>query len=342
MVACGKEAPPQPPEIRVAERTTDLTAYQEGEVAVLQWSYPSMTTAGESLTDIESIEVWRAPLPKSQEPPPPVTPQDRALQRQLLEAQGEIAKRLEPAEIEAATRGSQLVYRDDLDRWLPAVTEDPETLVVWYAVRTVCCRKQESDLSNVARLLPARPPEPPGGLQLAAGAEGIAVQWRDVPELEVLVERSADGTSWARVTEEPVSGSEWRDQKAEQGRAWSYRLRSVASTKGGGQVVGEPSEPARIEHPDTYPPPTPAGIVCLPEGATVRIRWQLVAGAESYQVSRRRDQGPVETLTAGLEAVEFIDPAPPLGKVAYQVVATDEAGNTSDAASCSVVMGAIP
>ena len=88
LVACGKEAPPLPPEIRIAERTGDLTAYQEGEVAVLRWSYPSMTTAGQTLTEIEAIEVWRATLPKGQEPPPPITPQDRALQRQLARGAG--------------------------------------------------------------------------------------------------------------------------------------------------------------------------------------------------------------------------------------------------------------
>jgi len=125
LVACGKEGPPLPPEIRIAERTGDLKAYQEGEVAVLQWSYPSMTTAGQTLTDVEAIEVWRATLPKGQEPPPPMTPQDRALQRQLLEAQGEILQRLDPPEIEAATRGKFLVYRDDLTRWREDAAVEP-------------------------------------------------------------------------------------------------------------------------------------------------------------------------------------------------------------------------
>ncbi len=59
-----------PPEIRVAERTTDLTAFQEGDEAVLRWSYPAMTTSGQNLTDIEEIQVWRAALPLGQEPPP--------------------------------------------------------------------------------------------------------------------------------------------------------------------------------------------------------------------------------------------------------------------------------
>lgn len=339
---CGKEGPPLPPEIRIAERTTDLEAFQEGDVAVLRWSYPSLTTSGQNLTDIEAIEVWRTTLPKGQEPPPPMTPQDRAIQRQLLEAQGEIVRRLDPAEIEAATRGSQLVYRDDLVRWRRAMPGDPESSVVWYGVRTICCRKKESDLSNVARLLPSTPPDPPVGLELKAGAQGIALRWRPLPATFTLVERSADGTVWKRVTEEPLKGGEWRDEEAAQGRAWSYRLRTVAPLEGGGLVIGEPSEPVRIDHPDTYPPATPSEVVCLPEGSTVRIRWRLVAGAAGYEVTRRLDQEPAEVLASGLKSVEFIDTNPPLGEVVYLVVASDDVGNMSESAGCSVVMGVVP
>lgn len=342
LVGCGKEGPPLPPEIRIAERTTDLTAEQEGGVAILRWAYPSLTTAGESLNEIEAIEVWRATLPKSQEPPPPATAQDRALQRQLLESEGEMVRRLEPAEIEAATRGPALVFRDDLVHWRETISEDPETKVVWYGVRTICCRKRESDLSNVARLLPTRPPDPPTGLQLSAGAQGIDVQWEANPAIFVLVERSADGAMWKSVTEEPVKGGDWRDVQAAQGRAWSYRLRSVAPLEGGGLVVGDPSEPGRIEHPDTYPPETPAGVVCLPEGESVRIRWRLVAGAATYEVARRQAQGPLEVLVSDLKTVEFIDAEPALGEALYLVVASDDVGNISESAGCSVVMGAVP
>jgi hypothetical protein len=339
---CGKEGPPLPPEIRIAERTGDLTAYQEGEVAVLRWSYPSMTTAGKTLAGVEAIEVWRATLPKGQEPPPPMTPQDRALQRQLLEAQGEIVQRLEPPEIEAATRGAFLVYRDDLEHWRQEVVVDPETAVVWYGVRTICCRKRESELSNVARLLPTRPPDPPIGVELAAGAQGIDARWEPVPGISVLVERSPDGTLWTSVTEQAVTGGEWRDDQADQGRAWSYRLRSVASLEGGGQVVGDPSEPVRIEHPDTYPPPIPEEVVCLPEGETVRVRWRLVPGAANYEVARRFGGNPLEVLASDQTSVEFTDLEPPLGNTTYLVVARDAVGNTSDSAECSVVMGAAP
>jgi hypothetical protein len=341
VVGCGKEGPPLPPIIRVAERTTDLTAFQEGDQAVLRWSYPAMTTSGQNLTDIEAIQVWRAALPLGQEPPPPISPHDRQVQRQLLEGQGEILLVLGPDEIAAATRGSAILIRDDLEAWRETV-EDPDTFVLWYGVRTVCCRKRESELSNVVRLEPQAPPEPPTGLALEAGSDGIDVRWVRLIDTKTVIERSADGASWTAVTDDPVAGENWRDEKAAQGRAWSYRLRSAIVLPGGELVVGQPSEPERIDHPDTYPPVAPSDVVCLPEGAQVRVRWQAVAGAVVYSVARQHGDEAVDILTDDHRSVEFTDPEPPLGKLVYFVTARDAAGNRSEEASCEVVMGAVP
>ena len=339
---CGKEGPPLPPEIRVAERTTDLTAFQEGDDAVLQWSYPSLTTSGDSLTAIEAIQVWRATLPAGQEPPPPVSAQDRQLRRQLLEGEGEVIRELSPDEIAAITRGANLVYRDDLTQWRQSEGAEVESPVLWFGIRTICCRKRASELSNIVRLEPQVPPPPPINLELEASTDGIDVRWRQSDDLAALVERSADGAAWTAVTEEPVRGDEWRDAKAVQGRSWSYRLRSVRRLEGGGEVVGEPSPPARVDHPDTYPPATPEGIVCLPEGAQVRVRWQAVVGQVTYRVSRHEGSAPAEVLAEGLQVVELTDPSPPLGALRYVVVAVDSAGNQSVAVDCTVVMGAVP
>jgi hypothetical protein len=341
LISCGKEGPPLPPEIRVAERTKDLTAFQEGDDAVLRWSYPTMTTAGQNLTAIEEIQVWRATLPLGQELPPPISPQDRQLRRQLLEAQGEVLRALAPQEIAEATRGSSIVLRDDLEVWRQTV-EDPDSVVLWYGVRTVCCRHRESELSNIVRLEPQAPPSPPTTLSLEAGIEGIEVRWTPTVETKTLVERSPDGAVWTAVTDDAVEGGSWRDNEASQGQAWSYRLRSVISLPGGGRVVGQPSEPARIDHPDTYPPQAPTEIVCLPEGAQVRVRWRGVAGAAVYRISRQHGDGPFEVLADDHRSSEFTDPAPPLGELSYVVIAQDAAGNRSDAASCEVVMGAVP
>jgi hypothetical protein len=341
MTACGKEGPPLPPVVRVAERTTDLTAFQEGDEAVLKWSYPTMTTAGQNLNDIEEIQVWRAALPLGQEPPPPVSPQDRELRRRLLEGQGEMVQELGTEEIGEATRGSSIVVRDDLERWRQTV-DDPESMVLWYGVRTVCCRHRESEFSNVVRLEPQAPPDPPAGLNLTAGSAGIDLSWTAQPGIKTLVERSADGAVWTTVTEDAVGGSTWRDEKAAQGQEWSYRLRSVVALPGGERVVGGPSDPVRVNHPDTYPPAAPSEIVCLPEGEKVRVRWQAVPGAVVYGVTRRHGDEPLEVLTDNHRSIEFTDAAPPLGELVYLVTARDAAGNRSKAASCVVIMGAVP
>ena len=341
LFGCGKEGAPLPPEIRVAERTSDLTAFQEGDEAVLRWSYPAMTTSGQNLTDIEEIQVWRAALPLGQEPPPPISPQDRQMQRQLLEGQGEMLRALGPDEIAAATRGPAILIRDDLEPWRQTV-EDPQLFVLWYGVRTVCCRHRESELSNVVRLEPQAPPNPPADLNLEAGVDGIDVSWTPAADTKTLIERSAEGAAWAAVTDEPVDGESWRDENAPQGQAWSYRLRSVIELKGGDLVVGQPSEPARIDHPDTYPPGAPSDVVCLPEGTQVRVRWQAVAGAVVYSVSRQHGEEEVEILTDDHRSIEFTDEEPPLGELFYFVAARDAAGNRSEEASCVVVMGAVP
>jgi hypothetical protein len=331
-----------PPEIRIAARTNDLTAFQEGGVAVLRWSYPSLTTAGGALTDVEAIEVWQLSLPLAQEPPKPVTPQDRAVRRQLVENQGEVLATLDPTALAELTRGSSLVYRDDLDRWRQEAGAVADSMVVWYGVRTVCCRGRESELSNIARLRPQTPPDPPPDLRLAAGSAGIDLEWTQASDLLTLVERSPDGESWREVSPEDVQGGQWRDTSAAQGRSWSYRLRSVRVEAPAERVVGPPSLPVRVDHPDTYPPGIPEGVVCLPEGERVRVRWRAVPGAVLYRVSRTREAGSAKVLTDTHRQLEFTDPAAPLGSLTYLVTAIDKAGNESEPAKCSVVMGEAP
>jgi hypothetical protein len=342
LTGCGKEGPPLPPQIQVAERTRDLSAFQEGSEAVLRWSYPQMTSAGQELPTIDAVEVWRATLPLGQEPPPPTTAQDRRMRQQMLSAEGELAMVLEGEALQAATRGPDLVVRDDLAAWRREALVIPQTPVIWYAVRTVCCRKRRSEFSNIARLEPQEPPAAPVGLSLAPGSGGITIQWQQKDGIGTIIERSPDGGSWTDPVGEVLSESQWLDAEAAQGRSWSYRLRSVLELDGGGRVVGEPSEPARVDHPDTYPPAAPTGIVCLPEGPRVRVRWSAVTDAAAYMVWRRDGGGEPSELAAALQAAELIDTSPPLGQLLYEVVAVDESGNRSPAASCSVTMGAVP
>lgn len=339
MVGCGRKGPPLPPQIRVADTTRDLEVYQEGRDAVLTWSYPDITTAGGPLPDVEAVEVWRATIPGGQEPPD-VTSRDRELRYRLLEAEGQLLVALDPDGLDDATRGSKLRFRDDLELWHEAYSGG-ERWIVWYAVRTICCRKRESEFSNIVRLSPQLPPIAPEGLKAWPREDGMTLTWRPQEALGVLVERSQVGTSWRVVTAEPVTGDRWLDVTVEQGEQWRYRLRSLRVVNGV-RVVGDPGEAVDVDYPDIYPPAAPANLVCLPEEARVRVRWQTTPDAALHRVSRRVNDGKWELLAPQHLQVVFEDSDPPLGTLTYAVRAVDKADNVSEPTTCTTMMGVAP
>jgi len=341
LAGCGVKGQPLPPVVLKPERTTDLAAQQEGRVSVLRWSYPETTTSGAVLPELESIEIWRVELPLAQEPLG-ASPRDRSLQIQLIESRGEQIAALDPAAIENATRGPAMEHRDDLQHWFASRSELGDT-VLWYAVRTVCCRGRASDYSSISRLVPVAPPAPPTGLSLEPSLEGILVRWLDDPDSAgSLIERSGDGVRWRTLTPEPVTGGEWRDLSAPHGRTSVYRLRGVQDLVEGGRVVGVPGDSVSVDYPDVYPPDVPAELVCLPEGTRVRLRWREARDAEHYRVFRRRNEGSWLPLSLDHRSLEFIDLEPPVGNLAYGIRSVDTAGNPSEVAICETVIGVRP
>jgi hypothetical protein len=335
---CGRKAPPMPPSIRVAERTNDLKATQEEDTVHLQWSFPQMTSAGGPLPDLEAVALWRMVIPASQEPAP-TSARDRKIQVGLLEARGEVIVELEGDGLDLATQGPFLVAGDEIGT-IPEPDEGvEEDTVVWYAVRSRCCRHRWSEFSNIVRVIPDDPPPPPSDLTAAANRDGIHLEWPAVEEITVRVERSQDGTTWETIDTVPANTTAWTDPDAEQGVRWSYRLRSVVDRTGGDAVrIGPPGQVVSIEHPDLYPPEPPEDLVCLPEGRRVRLRWRAAAGAQTYRIWRHAGGAPEELVIEATVEVYHVDEAPPAGNVSYTVHGIGEAGNSSEPARCDTVV----
>lgn len=338
LVGCGRKQVPLPPQVRRAETTRDLQVFQEGTDAVLTWPYPSMTTAGGPLPDVEAVQVWRLAAPAAQEPQG-TSDRERETRQRLMLARGEQVALLEPSDLDSITQGPLLRMRDDLRAW-HAAADPAEPQVLWYAVRTVCCRGRESELSNIARLRPALPPEPPEGLEASASAAGIELRWQPADDLAALVERAGAGDEWVRLTDDPLTEASYLDATATQDATWRYRLRSVRQPPDGGPVVGPPGPAVEVEHPDLYPPAAPQAVVCLPEGRRVVIRWEAVAGAAGYEVSRSGGDAPGRTWR--VERTRAADDDAPLGELLYAVRALDDSGNLSEPGSCSTVVGTEP
>ena len=340
-MSCGIKGPPQPPVFRVADPTRDLAVFQRAGQAVLSWSYPSSTTAGDPLHDLESVELWRMTLLEVDAPPPGEDARDRNLNRQLLLSNGEKIAVLDRPALDAATRGSRLEWIDNLAVWRRDYPSD-EPQMIWYAVRSVCCSGRESGLSNIVRMVPEAPPAPPTELKLEAEGDGIRLTWIPNEEFPVSVERSPDGEDWRTVTAKPLTTGEWLDRSARQDRGWNYRLRSIHRRDDGPRVIGEPGPAIGLFYPDIYPPPAPTDLVCLPEGTRVRLRWRSVAETESYRVYRGPEGGKQTVLAADLGSSQFEDDAPPPGTSTYGVTAIDAAGNESEASTCTAARGSTP
>jgi hypothetical protein len=59
LVGCGHKAPPIPPAPENPARTADLAVHQRGQAAVLSFTYPQTTVAGELLEELERVELWK-------------------------------------------------------------------------------------------------------------------------------------------------------------------------------------------------------------------------------------------------------------------------------------------
>ncbi|MEN8163840.1 MAG: hypothetical protein ABFS37_06910 [Acidobacteriota bacterium] len=339
---CGRKAPPLPPELRVADTTRDLQVVQDEGTARLRWSYPQMTTAGGPLPDLESVEVWRAELPLAQEPASGTTAKDRQVRWNLLEGRGEVIVQLQGENLDLATHGPQLQVDDELARWLgTAAEEEMAETVIWYAVRSVCCRGRMSEFSNIARLIPRVAAPAPEGLEVSAERDGPHLQWTAVEDRRVQVERSGDEKRWQVVSPSPLSESSWVDAGATQEQTWFYRLRAVTATAEGKVIrKGAPGPSVRLDFPDLYPPDTPVDLVCLPEGGRVRLRWRASEGATGYSVERKSGQEEAEILAEAIAEVFYLDETPPSGNVTYTIHAVDDAGNTSPKARCRTIVEA--
>jgi len=338
--ACGIKGPPQPPLIRMAEKTRDLSIVQDGETATLTWSYPQMTSAGDPLPDLEEIDLWRVEIPLGQEPSMADTARDRGVRINLIKGRGEIIARLAGDSLDEATRGSMLEFREDFSPWLD---EDSPKTVLWYAVVTVCCSGRQSEFSNIARIEPAVPAPPPEDLSGTPEAEGIRLAWTPPEtEMKISLERSPDGTNWEVVETGALRGESFLDTGVEQGRTWQYRARFIVHETGGAVHLGRLSDVVQVEYPDVYPPAPPTELICLPENGRVRLRWLASPEAVGYWVERVTSTGKSKILAKNHEGLSLVDNAPPAGELIYHISAVDAAGNTSEHVECRSFGGRKP
>ncbi len=364
VVACGKRGDPHPPVPVIPKATTDLVVAQRGPKVFLSWAYPSLTTAGKSMTGIKRIVVWRSieevpvtpprdlrTLPPSQ-PEPAAAPADQPFAKtpplaapKFLKVRARLDS-IEGAALPAATTGARLTYEDTP----PLHAADGRPIRVSYAVVTEGA-SANSDLSNVAPIVPRDVPAAPATLTATARREGVVLNWT-APDTAISGAKDPHiagfnvyrfphgqpaGELATPVNTSPVIATTYTDNPPY--GPHDYFVTAIAAP-GPPRIESDPSSIAGAIFNDLVPPPPPTGLTALVETGDVRLVWDSVDAPDlaGYKVYRTEGTGIEQLRPAGtmpltpqlITATNYRDTAVNRGiSYYYEVVSVDKSGNES-------------
>jgi hypothetical protein len=364
--ACGKRGDPKPPVPVIPQATSDLVVTQRADKVLLSWSYPAMTTAGKSLTEIRRISVFRyveelpvAPGgrdPKTLQPGEvdPTEPQPVALfarvptlpQAQFVKLSTRVDS-IEKANLGTATAGARLLFTDSP----PLLSTDNRPVRLTYAVVTEGTTARSAP-SNLAIIVPLPVGVPPAGVKAEPKPEGVVVSWSEPKQsvgnqgppviIGYNIFRTAPngelGDLATPVNTAPVKGTMYTDTPAYGDHA--YRVSAVAST-GPPLLQSDASAPVRVTFRDLVAPPTPAKITALVETNAVRLIWDPVTAPDlaGYRLYRGeavgfgatlKDLGSYDLLNRTVTETTFADTTMEHGiSYRYAVASVDKNGNQS-------------
>lgn len=363
LIACGKRGDPRPPVPVIPQPTSDLVVTQRANRVILTWSYPSLTTAGRSLTEIRRISVYRyseelpvAPGgrdPKTLMPGDidPTLPEPMALFSKIPTIPAaqfaKLSQRvdsIEKANMSAVTAGTKLVFTDEP----PFASTDGRPVRLTYAVVTEG-GTAKSELSNLAILVPLPVAVAPSGVSADVKPEGVTLSWtRPASSIKqgtdpvisgYNIYRTAPGHAPgefdAPINNAPVKDSPYTDVPPY--GEHEYRITAVAEE----HIQSDLSQPVQATYKDLLPPPAPTDVTALVETKSVRLLWDPVDAADlaGYRVYRSegvghessiKEIGTVPLVNEIVTATTITDPNADLG-IAYRygITSIDKSGNES-------------
>ncbi len=356
VLACGKRGDPYPPVPVIPKATTDLLVAQRGTKVLLSWSYPSLTTAGKSMTGIKRIVVWRSveELPVATSAPP--SPIEQPVQlfakvpplgpNQFLKLRTKVDS-IESANLKAATTGARLTYEDAP----PLHAADGRPVRITYSVVTQG-PVVSGDLSNLPAIVPLDVPVAPTALAATAKKEGVVLTWtapetsiggaKNPPVAGYNVYRFPHGQPADEfatpANPSPIAATSYTDQPPY--GAHDYFVTAVAAP-GTPRIESDPSAIAGATFKDLVPPAPPAGLTALVETGAVRLVWDPVDAPDlaGYKIYRTEGTGIEQLRPAGtiplnpvqlLTATNYRDTGVNPGiSYYYEVVSVDKSGNES-------------
>jgi fibronectin type 3 domain-containing protein len=255
-------------------------------------------------------------------PAGPANPDAREFQ-----GQARLTRTLRGAELQAAVVGDRLVIR------VPAPAPATPAMATTFAIKTVATGGDASAFSNLATAAAAPAPEPPAGLATTPRPNGVEVSWSaatPAPQAYRVYRRSAQARGYGEALHQsPASESTYLDASAKLGDRYVYTVAAVATEAP--LVLSPLSAESEVDYQDRFPPAAPAGLVALPEGTQVRLRWNAAEAEDTagYVVFRQDPGGEFHRVTTEpVVALEYLDTGLVAGNTyRYRVAAVDRSGN---------------
>jgi fibronectin type 3 domain-containing protein len=255
-------------------------------------------------------------------PAGPANPDAREFQ-----GQARLGRTLRGAELQAAVVGDRLLIR------VPAPPPASPAMATTFAIKTVATGGDASAFSNLVTAAPAPAPEPPNGLATTPRPNGVEVSWAPAspaPQAYRVYRRSAQARGYGEALHQsPANESSYVDTSAKLGERYVYTVAAVASATP--LVLSPRSAESEVDYQDRFPPAAPAGLVALPEGTQVRLRWNASEAEDTagYVVFRQDPGGEFHRVTsAPIAALEYLDSGLVAGNTyRYRVAAVDRSGN---------------
>lgn len=331
LVACGIQAPPQPPRIEQPQQVKDLQAVQTGKTIRLTFTRPVLATDGERLDKPVELELFRTIAPAGQNPQPPDTHADPWIT-------------ILPHDIADYSQGPKIVYPFHLTAQ-DIQQRQGATYAFSVVVLTGGFRKHphKGEPSDVAEAKIVNVAEPPQNLSVTPSQTELRLTWSrpgrslaggapsNLSGYRVYVSQTGKTNSFQLLAQ--TSSNQYDDVTFQFGQQYFFYV-SAVSTMDGAQAESDPSPAVTIKPRDVFPPAVPQGLTAVYTAGAIDLLWNANTDADlaGYNVYKKLDDKPFERVNPQLLPTPiFHDTAVAADKsYQYAVTAVDSAGNESE------------
>jgi hypothetical protein len=294
---CGYIGPVLPPLLDIPQPVPYVNAIEYGDKILVEFTLPDLTTEGNPLRNVRSLEVRVGPSVN------PFSPD-------------EWAKSAKPYPVASPAPGP-FTKEIPVADWV-----NKEVLI---SVRAVGPKGKPAQWATV-KLLSIHPALPqPAALKADNVEPGVKLTWQgSAPKYRIF--RALADAPPERLSES--DRPEFIDETTEYDKTYQYQIQAITDDLHGSEV----SAPISCTPTDIFAPAVPGALTAILGVSTIELAWTRNSEKDfkGYNVYRSTDSGPFEKIAEAVPAPTFSDSKiEPGKKYIYAVSAVDLKGNES-------------